>query len=182
MSRLMIKLALGAAVIGGVVGIVGLASAAWQSTGSGTAAATGINAVNSVIAPAATAGLYPGATKTVTVSISNPNPYPVMVTSISAGSSAAVGAALCTANTVTTDAIDAIAVGEPQFDPVTQTNIGPVAIPAAVGATDGTATYGLTVRMANAADNSCQGQTFSMAISATLVSAASTPGAPTPGP
>jgi hypothetical protein len=182
MSTLIAKLALGAAVVGGVVGTVGLASAAWQSTGSGAAAASAVNAVNSVIVPGATAGLYPGAVKTVTVSVSNPNAYPVMVTSISAGSSAAVGGTACTANTVATDAVAANPGGVPQYDAVTQTNSGPVAIPAAVGPTQGTATYELTVRMANAADNSCQGQTFSMAISSTLVSAASTVNAPTPGP
>jgi hypothetical protein len=182
MSKVMKRLALAAAVIGSVVGVVGFASAAWQSTGSGTAAASSVNAVDSVIAPGADAGLYPGAVKTVTVSVSNPNDYPVMVTSISAGSSVAVAGTLCTANTVTTDAIDANPTGVPQYDALTQSNSGPVAIPAAAGSTPGTATFGLTVRMADTADNSCQGQTFSMAISSTLESAALTPSAPTPGP
>ena len=133
----------------------GVAFAAYLSTGSGTGETVSTSAVASTISSASGGtALYPGATGTVAVTINNPNPYPVKVLTISASSSAATGTGnACAAGTVTTAAVSS----------APSTTIAP----------SGTATYTLSSRMINDPDNSCQGKTFTLPLTATLASAAS---------
>ena len=152
-------LALGALTAVGVAAGSGLAYAYWSSTGSGTAAATARTAVNSVISSAtAPADLYPGATSSVTVTITNPNPYPVLVTGIGAGSSAVV-ATSCTAGTVTSAArTDSLGIVR------NDTSARSIAA-------SSSGTYSLTTSMSSTAVDACQGQSFSLTITATVQSA-----------
>ncbi|MEV6715738.1 hypothetical protein AB0M48_27280 [Lentzea sp. NPDC051208] len=128
----------------------GVAYAAWSSTGSGSGSVGSTTSVNSTITPVDGAGgLYPGKTVSFQVTIDNPNDYAVAVTSISAGTSA-LTAGGCAAGTVTSPAVSS---------------------PGTIGA-DGSATFTLEATMnADAADN-CKSQTFSLPLTATLVSAA----------
>ncbi|WP_439660554.1 hypothetical protein ACSHWB_02990 [Lentzea sp. HUAS TT2] len=128
----------------------GVAYAAWSSTGSGSGSVASTTSVNSVISPVSGAGgLYPGATVDFQVTITNPNPYRVAVTSISAGASALTEGG-CAGGTVTSPAVS-----------------NPGLIEA-----NSTATYTLRATMnADAADN-CKSQTFSLPLTAALVSAA----------
>jgi hypothetical protein len=137
----------------------GYAVAAWTSSGSGSGQAQSTVAANSVITPGTnTADLYPGATSSVEVAISNPNAYPVVVNSISAGSSALVNTS-CTAGTVTTDARSTDPTGLTQSDNVTK-----------VIAAGGSGTYTLVSHMGVGAVDACQGQTFTLALTAALTS------------
>lgn len=95
----------------------------------------------------------------VTVTVSNPNPYPVVVNSLSAGSSALVNS--CPAATVTSDARPIDATGLVQSDDTTK-----------VIAPSGSGTYTLTTRMIGGAVDACKSQTFTLALTATLSSAA----------
>lgn len=142
------------AVLGGVLLVfagAGIAFAAYLSSGTGSGQTVSSVAVNSTISSNTPgAQLYPGSTSTYTVTINNPNPYPVKVVSISASSSDATGGG-CPAGTVTSPA---------------------VANPAGTIAPNGTANYPLTATMAADPANSCQGQTFTMPLTAQLASAA----------
>lgn len=141
------------AVLGGVLLVLagaGVAFAAYLSSGTGTGQTTSSVAVNSTISSNTPgAQLYPGSTSTYTVTINNPNPYPVKVVSISSSTSDKVGS--CPAGTVTSPA---------------------VANPAGTIAPNGTSNYPLTATMLADPDNSCQGQTFTMPLTAQLASAA----------
>jgi hypothetical protein len=143
------------AVLGGALAIFvvggGIALAAYLSSGTGTGETTSSVAVNSTITPNDRgAQLYPGSTTTYTVTINNPNPYPVTVTSISSSSSTAVGG--CPAGTITSAGVTS---------------------PTGTIAANGSASYPLTAKMAADPDNSCQGKTFTMPLTAQLASAAS---------
>lgn len=148
------RLAVAGGLLLAVVG-AGVAFAAYLSSGVGSGSATSSTAVNSTIAPGDSgAALYPGATGNFTVTINNPNPYPVRVVTISAGSSNATGpSGSCAAGTVTSTAL---------------TNP-----PATVIPPGGSGSYTLGSKMAADPDNSCQGQTFTIPLTAQLASAAS---------
>ncbi|MCW2669248.1 MAG: hypothetical protein JWO27_1145 [Frankiales bacterium] len=153
------------AVVGGTaltLATAGIAYAAWSSSGSGSGTAQSTTSTDSVIAAGTSAAdLYPGATKSVTVTISNPNPYPVLVTSISGGSSVLVNST-CAAGSVTSDAKALNAAGLVQSDNSTKT-IAP----------SGSGTYTLVTHMIADPDNACKAQSFSLALTSTLVSNAS---------
>jgi hypothetical protein len=146
-----------------IVGAGGLAAAAWQSTGAGSAAVQAATAHASTITAVSAVDLYPGATKTALVSINNPNPYPVVVTSVSAGTSSAQSGTLgtCSAAAVTTDALAPAtgAAGILQSDGTTMTI-----------AASASGTFQLTTHMVANADNACQAQTFTLPLTATLAS------------
>lgn len=128
----------------------GVAYAAWTSTGAGSGKVTSRTSVDSEITPVDGAtGLYPGATVSFQVTITNPNDYPVAVSSISAGASALTQDG-CAAGTVTSPAVS---------DPGT--------IEAR-----GTGTYTLQATMNADAANNCKSQTFTLPLTAELVSAA----------
>lgn len=140
---------------------VGLAFAAWTSTGSGTGSAASTTDQASTIAPVTldvADELYPGATKSTKVTIDNPNDYPVIVTGISAGSSDAVNG--CAAGSVITDA-QSDAAG------LTQSGVATTVIPA-----NDDASYTLVLRMTDDPSDACKSQTFSMDLTADLESAA----------
>jgi hypothetical protein len=142
------------AVLGGVLLVLagaGVAFAAYLSSGSGTGATTSSVAVSSTIsANSSGAQLYPASTSTYTVTINNPNPYPVKVVTISSSSSQATSGG-CPAGTVTSPAV---------------TNPAGTIVP------NGSGSYPLTAAMAADPDNSCQGQSFVMPLTAQLASAA----------
>lgn len=130
----------------------GVAYAAWSSTGSGSGVVASTTSANSTISPVAGAGgLYPGATVSFSVTINNPNSYPVTVTSISAGASQ-LTADGCAAGTVTSPA---------------------VSNPSGTIAAGQSGTYTLQATMNADATDSCKSQTFSLPLTAQLVSAAS---------
>lgn len=142
------------AVAGGIAlaCVAGVAFAAFLSSGSGTATGESTTAVSSTITPSGGGtGLYPGATTTTTVTVNNPNQYPVQVASISAGSSQTTSGN-CPAGSVTTAGLSN---------------------PPGVIAPGDTRTYTLTAKMIANPDNSCQGQTFTLPLTASLASAAS---------
>ena len=142
------------AVLGGILLVLvcgGVAFAAYLSSGSGTGQTASSVAVSSTNTPNTPgANLYPGSTSTYTVTINNPNPYPVKVVSIGASSSQATQAG-CPAGTVTSPAVTA---------------------PTGTIAPNASGSYSLTATMATDPDNSCQGQTFTMPLTAQLTSAA----------
>ena len=142
------------AVLGGVLLVLagaGVAFAAYLSSGSGSGTTTSSVAVSSTIASNSSgAQLYPGSTSTYTVTINNPNPYPVKVANISASSSQATAGG-CPAGTVTSPA---------------------VANPTGTIAPNASSSYPLTATMSTDPDNSCQGQSFTMPLTAQLASAA----------
>lgn len=140
---------------------MGVAFAAWTSTGSGTGSAASTTSENSTITAmtlSAADELYPGATKSTSVSVSNPNDYPVIVTSISSGSSDAVNG--CAADSVRTDA-RSLSSGVVQSDG-SSTVIAP----------NSSATYTLVLRMTDNPSDACKSQSFSLPLTATLESAA----------
>ena len=143
---------------------VGVAFASWTSGGLGSASATSTTSKESVISAATfAADLFPGALKSVTVSISNPNDYPVVVTQISEGSSAAVNG--CAAGSVFSTGLG------------TATSSDALAQDAGAGTTiaaNGSGTYRLQTRMIGDATNACKAQTFSLALTARVQSAAVT--------
>lgn len=142
------------AVLGGLLLVLagtGVAFAAYLSGGTGSGSTTSSVAVNSTISASSSgAQLYPGSTTSYTVTINNPNPYPVKVTNIGTSASEKTSGG-CPAGTVTSPAI---------------TN------PAGTIAPNGSAPYTLTATMAADPDNSCQGQSFTMPLTAQLASAA----------
>jgi hypothetical protein len=97
-----------------------------------------------------TRSLDPGATKTFPLYISNPNNYGVRVASISSGTSPAAPSG-CPAGAVTT---------------------APVEGPAGFIKPRGVHAYDVSVTLAANADSRCQGQTFTLPLTVTLVSAA----------
>lgn len=138
----------------------GIAWAAWTSSGSGSGTAQTTTDQSSEISAAAFApDLYPGADKSVSVEITNPNDYPVIVTSISGSSSVLQNG--CAAGSVTSDARSA-AAGLAQSDGTTK-----------VIAPNSAADYVIDTHMVNDPSDACKLQTFPLALTAGLSSAAS---------
>lgn len=151
------------AVAGGLVALtgVGVAFAAWSSTGAGTGSAASTTSQNSVIAgvsPVPADNLYPGAVKSAKVTISNPNAYPVEVTAISAGWSRVVNTT-CAAGTVRTDSRGDGTTA------LTQSDGSTTSIPGG-----GSGTYTLTLKMADSPDDACKSQSFTLGLASTPAS------------
>ena len=143
---------------------VGVAFAAWTSGGQGSASATSTTSKESVIAAGTfAADLYPGALKSVTVTISNPNDYPVVVTQISDGTSAAVNG--CAAGSVFSTGLGS----DTSSVALAQDASAGTDIPA-----NGSGVYRIQTRMIGDASNACKAQTFSLALTARVQSAAVT--------
>jgi hypothetical protein len=146
------------------VSVVGVAFAAWTSSGLGSGSAQATTSEDSVIAAGTfAADLYPGALKSVTVTISNPNDYPVVVTQISDGSSAAIGT--CAAGSVT-----ATGLGTDTSSVALDQDAGAGTVIAA----NGSGTYRLATRMIGDATDGCKSQTFNLPLTARVQSAATT--------
>jgi len=146
------------------VSVVGVAFAAWTSAGVGAGSAKSTTSKESTIsADTFAADLYPGALKSVTVKVSNPNDYPVVVTQISDGASEVVGS--CVAASVLSTGLG------------TATSSTALAQDASAGTTiaaNGSGVYRLQTRMIADASDACKSQTFSLALTARVQSAATT--------
>lgn len=164
------KVAAGAAVA--ALGLGGMiAYAAWTSSGSGSGTVSARTASQVLVGDGHVANtLYPTGTADLVVTVNNPNDYNVNVTSLAQGalsSGSATAAAVtddhsgagCTATTVT----------------YTAPSLGSGVV---VGAHQ---TYTFTlhnaVAMSNAAEDACQGATFTIPVIANAASTASTPSA-----
>ena len=139
--------------------LAGSVAFAWWTaggTGNGYAKAATASPLTTVdVSASTTADLYPGGTGTLKIQIHNPNTYSVTVTGISATGVGTSGNAACdAANTVSMVA------------PLSSLSI---VIPA--GNDSAVLSYPNAVQMnyGAAADNSCQGKTFSIPVSLTGV-------------
>ncbi|GAA4939215.1 hypothetical protein EV188_10686 [Actinomycetospora succinea] len=136
----------------------GLASAAWLSSGGGTATSRGGQAVapttTAVPGTAVTANLlYPGTSGDVKITVNNPNVYPVTVTSVAANGAptAAGGTGTCATTGVSLT----------------------TATPGTAIAANGSATLTLpnAASMTSASENGCQNATFTIPVTVAITSA-----------
>jgi len=136
--------------------VAGVAFAAWTATGTGTGEAKAKTAVALTInTVAATANLYPTGSAPLEFTVTNPNPYKVNITSVTAGSiTVDAGHSGCNAGSVTVPG-----------SPLTM-NLDVLA-----GATSTTQTFAGAVQMSNAANDSCQGATFTIPLTVAGASA-----------
>lgn len=122
----------------------GVAYAAWTASGTGSGAASSTTA-KALVVTAGTGGgdLYPSAssnTGVLSLSIQNPNAYPVVVTSLGADSNGVPSSSVCNVN--------AVHAAET------------VSIPVAAGATVSWTSSTPDVNLPFAANDNCQGTTF----------------------
>jgi hypothetical protein len=141
---------------------IGVAVAAWTTGGSGSGQATSASAVSMTIsAGTPSTNLYPTASADVAAAISNPNPYLVHVSSISLGTvTVDAGHSGCNLSSVTVTP--------------SQNNSGAGwDVPAKVGTVNGSLSIHLAnaISMDNTANDTCQGATFTVALTATGASA-----------
>ncbi len=139
--------------------VVGVAIAAWTTGGSGSGQATAGSATSMTIsAGTPSSSLYPMASADVAATISNPNPYSVHVSSI------ALGAVTVDAGHSGCNTSGSVTVTSPQNN----ASAG-WAVPAKSGGVNGSAIVDLTnaISMSNAANDFCQGATFTVALTAT---------------
>jgi hypothetical protein len=143
--------------------VIGVAIAAWTSGGSGSGqAAAGSAASISISAGTPSALLYPNGSADVAATIGNPNAYKVHVSSISLGAvSVDAGHSGCSTGSVS--------VTSPQDNSGAGWDV-----PAKSGGVNGSLNVDLAnaISMSNAANDACQGATFTVALTAT---GASTP-------
>lgn len=147
-----------AAILAVAATAIGVAFAAWTTGGSGSGQAQAGSATSMTIS-AGTPGssLYPTASSDVAATISNPNPYKVHVSSIALGAvSVDAGHSGCNLGSVT--------VTSPQDNSGSGWDV-----PAKSGGVNGSLNVDLTnaISMSNAANDSCQGATFTVALTAT---------------
>ncbi|MDL5155814.1 hypothetical protein [Actinomycetospora termitidis] len=137
----------------------GVAVAAYLASGSGASGVSGGTALapttSAVAGSAVTTGLLsPGASGTALLSVTNPNPYKVQVATVApagaATASGGVGACATTGVTFTAQTVPDV-----------------VLAPAA----STTLTLGGAVAMSNASETGCQGATFSVPVTVSVVSA-----------
>jgi hypothetical protein len=151
------------AVVIGVVGTGGVASAHWLTSGHGSGSGTtGTTALLTLSPGTAAANLYPGGRTAVVLTVSNPNTSSVFVGSLqldatrgSGGFAVDSGHSGCTVSSLSYTA---------------QTNAGAGwTVPAKVGAVNGSlpVTLPSALSMSVAADNACQGATFTIYLAAT---------------
>lgn len=156
------RLATVAALIVGV-SVIGVAYAAWTTGGSGSGQATAGSAASMTIsAGTPSTSLYPTASADVASAFSNPNPYKVHVSSVSLGAiSVDAGHSAC--NTASVSVTSPQTNGGSGWD-----------VPAKSGGVNGSLNidFANAISMSNAANDSCQGATFTVALTAT---GASTP-------
>lgn len=152
-KRTVVVLAL---LIGGSA--IGVAIAAWTTGGSGSGQASAGTAVSMTLsAGTPSSSLYPMASADVAAVVSNPNPYSVHVSSIALGA-VTVDAGHSGCNTAS------VSVTSPQ------TNSGAGwDVPAKSGGVNGSLSIDLAnaISMSNAANDFCQGATFTVALTAT---------------
>jgi hypothetical protein len=142
---------------------IGVAIAAWTTGGSGSGqASAGTAASMTISAGTPSTNLYPTASADVAAVVSNPNPYKVHVSSIALGAITVDGGhSSCNTGSVSTTS--------PQDNSGSGWDV-----PAKSGGVNGSLNVDLAnaISMSNAANDSCQGATFTVALTAT---GASTP-------
>jgi hypothetical protein len=138
------------------VAAAGIAYAAWNASGTGTASTKATNAqALSIVDGTPIAQLYPGGSSDVVLTIHNPNPYPVKVTSITGGTiTASVGTCTTNGTGVTFD-----------------NQVGKAYVVAAGG--DLPVTLAGAAHMSNASDDTCQGAVFTIPLTLSGASNAS---------
>jgi len=150
------RVAVAVLVIAGSV--VGVAIAAWTTGGSGSGQASAGSASSMTIsAGTPSSSLYPTASADVAATVSNPNPYKVHISSVSLGAITVDGGhSGCNTASVT--------VTSPQDNSGSGWDV-----PAKSGGVNGTLALDLAnaISMTNAANDSCQGATFTVALTAT---------------
>jgi hypothetical protein len=150
------RVAVAVLVIAGSV--AGVAIAAWTTGGSGSGqASAGTASSMAISAGTPSSSLYPTASADVAASVSNPNPYKVHVSSIALGAVTVDGGhSGCNTASVT--------VTSPQDNGGSGWDV-----PAKSGGVNGTLALDLAnaISMSNAANDSCQGATFTIALTAT---------------
>jgi hypothetical protein len=142
---------------------IGVAIAAWTTGGSGSGQASAGTAVSmSISAGTPSSNLYPTGSADVAAVVSNPNPYKVQVSSIALGA-ISVDAGHSGCNTAS------VSVTSPQNNGGSGWTV-----PAASGGVNGSLNVDMAnaISMSNAANDFCQGATFTVALTAT---GASTP-------
>jgi hypothetical protein len=144
------------------LGIAGAAYAAWTVSGSGSGSASAATAQGLTLSPGSAAGvLYPGASADVDTSVANSNAFPVHVTSLALDTSRGQGGF----------GVDAghsgCNLGSLSF--TTATNGGNGWDVAANSSTDVDATG--SISMGAGANDSCQGATFTVYLTAAAASA-----------
>jgi hypothetical protein len=141
---------------------IGVAIAAWTTGGSGSGqASAGTAASMTISAGTPSTSLYPTASADVAAVVSNPNPYKVHVSSISLGAVTVDGGhSGCNTGSVSTTS--------PQDNSGSGWDV-----PAKSGGVNGSLNVDLAnaISMSNAANDSCQGATFTVALTATGTSA-----------
>jgi hypothetical protein len=146
-----------------VLGIVSLSYAAWTSSGGGTgfAKAATAQALSSVdVSATTTATLYPGANGDLNLKISNPNQYPISITAVSGN------------GTITADSSHSTCGSDSShLTGVSYTNQTGLSISVPASSSQAVTLSG-SVHMSNSSDNSCQGATFTVPVSLTGASAA----------
>jgi hypothetical protein len=142
---------------------IGVAIAAWTTGGSGSGQAQAGSAVAMTLSAGTPSGsLYPTASADVAATISNPNPYKVHVSSILLGAvNVDAGHSSCN-------------LGSVSVTPSQDNSGSGWDVPAKAGGVNGSLPVDLAnaISMSNAANDSCQGATFTVALTAT---GASTP-------
>jgi hypothetical protein len=141
---------------------IGVAIAAWTTGGSGSGqASAGTAASMSISAGTPSSSLYPTASADVAAVVSNPNPYKVHVSSIALGA-ISVDAGHSGCNTAS------VSVTSPQDNSGSGWDV-----PAKSGGVNGSLNVDMAnaISMSNAANDSCQGATFTVALTATGASA-----------
>ena len=142
------------AVAAATVGLLGLgvALAAWTSTGEGSGNVDAATAKPLTVTVTDVNGLYPTGSVDVPFTVTNPNPYDVTVTSVTLKNVTVDGAHSGCATSV-----------------ISGTDLTGLSLSAAA---DGGSTNSrnLTVAMSNAATDACQGATFTVTLEATALS------------
>jgi hypothetical protein len=150
--------------------IAGVVSAAWLSSGSGDGTATATEQIDDVLLTSeAVTGYYPGLQRTHEISVPNGNAYDLAVAAFTLDtvviSNDSDGADPCSPADIV------VTLPEPETDGyVAQAGGGAVINPTGDGV------YEYTVKMIDDAANGCQGASFTLPITASLVSAVDTSG------
>jgi hypothetical protein len=143
--------------------VIGVAIAAWTTGGSGSGqASAGTAASMTISAGTPSSSLYPTASADIAAAISNSNPYNVHVSSVALGA-VTVDGGHSGCNTAS------VSITSPQDNGGSGWDV-----PAKSGGVNGSLSIDLAnaISMSNAANDSCQGATFTVALTAT---GASTP-------
>ncbi|GIV00567.1 MAG: hypothetical protein KatS3mg014_2182 [Actinomycetota bacterium] len=139
----------------GLLFAAGIAFAAWTATGTGSgyAKATTAQPLTTVDVSATTpATLYPGATGDVLLRINNPNPYPVVVNDVTGNGAITASNPSCNVASVTFTDQTGLSLNVPASSAATFTLSG-------------------AVQMSTAANDDCQGATFTIPVALTGSSA-----------